>query len=150
MLNGPAAGVVSYRTMEGCCSLDGWSRCLRSTEKTANLRDERLRVARLHHHRVEAGRTGEIELLDVRVTGGRNQGNCACIRARLEITRDLVSRLPGEFEVHHDHIGLFPHGFGERGLAVGRRQDIEAFGAQVDLPYVEGVGIVVNDEETWM
>ena len=34
----------------------------------------------------------------------------------------------------------------ERFLAVGRRQDIEALGAEVELPDVEGIRIVVDDQ----
>lgn len=127
-----------------------WAIVVTSTEQTADFCDERLRIARLHHDRVEAGRTREIELLDVRVTSRGDQRNCASIRARLEFTRDLVPGFPREFEVHHDDVGLFSHGFGECALAVRRRQDIEAFGAQVDSPHVECVGIVVNDQETWV
>lgn len=118
-------------------------------QKTTDFRDERLRIARLHHHCIEAGRAREIELLDLRITGGGNQRNRTRIRARFEVTRDLEPGLSWKLEIHHDQVGFPAHGFGVRALAVGGGQDIETFGSQVQSPHIERVGIIIDDQETW-
>ena len=120
------------------------------SQKATDLRDERLRIARLDHHGVEAGRAREIELLDLRVTGGGNQRNRTRIRARFEVTRDLEPGLSWKLEIHHDQVGFLVHGFGVCALAVGGGQDVKAFGSQVQSPHIERVWIVIDDQETWL
>src|SRR5262245_11260039 len=102
---------------------------LRLAKQTANLRDQRLGIARLHHDSIEAGCTRQIELLDVGIPGRGDQGNCTRVRTRFEIPSYLVPGFSGEFEVHDDHVGFFTHGFSERTLTVGCGQHGEAFGA---------------------
>lgn len=122
-------------------------RLLRFAKQTANLRDQRLGIARLYHHGIEAGRTRQIELLDVGIPGRGDQGNCSRVRTRFEIPSYLVPGFSGEFEVHNDHVRFFTHGFCERTLTVGSGQHGEAFGAEVDSPYVKRIGVVIDDEE---
>ena len=124
-------------------------RLFRFAKQTANLRDQRLGIARLHHHGIEAGCTRQIELFDVGIPGRGDQGNCTRVRTRFEIPSYLVPGFSGEFEVHDDHIGFFTHGFCERTLAVGCGQHVEAFGAEVDSPDVKRIGVVIDDEEAW-
>lgn len=144
---GTADGVAACRKMESSYSLAVGVVSV-FAKQTANLRDQRLGIARLHHHGIKAGCTRQIELLDVGISGRGDERYRPCIRARLEIPSHLVPGFSREFEVHDDDVGFLTHRFGECALAVGRGQDVEPFSAEIDSPHVERVGVVVDDEET--
>jgi len=94
-------------------------------------------------------RTRQIELLDVGIAGGGDQGNRTRVWARLEISRHLVTRSSRKLEIHDDHVRLLANRFGERALTVRGSEHRESFGAQVYAPHVERVGVVVDDQEAW-
>lgn len=81
------------------------------------------------------------------ISSSRDQRNGTRIRARLEVASHLVSGLSGQLEIHDDDVGLLAHRFGKCTLAVRCGQHGKTFSAEIDTPYVECVGVVVDDEE---
>jgi signal transduction histidine kinase len=115
-------------------------------EQAANLGHQHIRIARLHEHGIEAALTSFIELRRMRVPGGRDEWNVAGLVVRAQRPRDIEAGKTGHLEVHDDEIGTRVSGAGKGLVAVGGRQHREARGAEVQLPHVEGVRVVVHDE----
>ncbi len=133
--------------MESACSLAVNAIVLGVGQQATDGGDERFRIARLDKHGIEAGRTRQIELLGVGVASGGNQRDRAGVGAGLQVTRHFVPGLPGQLQVHDDGVRPVVHRAGECLMAISGRQHVEAGGAQIQLPYVEGVRVIVNNQD---
>ena len=115
-------------------------------QQSLNLNNERVGIAGLDDDRVEARLHGPVLHDDMRVAGRGNQRNVPRSGLGSELASDIEPREVREVEIKDDQIGIAGTRGGERLPTGGCGQHPEALGAEIHFPYIESIGIVVNDE----
>ena len=115
-------------------------------QQSLNLNNERIGIAGLDDDRVEARLHGSVLQDDMRVAGRGNQRNVPRCGLGSELASDVEPREVRQIEIQDDQIGIAGNRRGERLPTGACGQHPEAFGAEIHFPDIQGIGVVVNDE----
>lgn len=118
-----------------------------SIEQATDGREQSVGVARLDQDVVKTRFPCFLELSWLGIAGDRDGRNTPRGFLCPQRARDLRPREARQLEVHDDEVRPVKCGLGQPGFSIGRRQHVESRRSQVQVPNLQGVRIVVNNQD---